>query len=160
MLVIHLVNAAILALYALPPLLAAVSDLRERRVPNALPLAACAGFLVAAWLTPLPVAWGSHLGAGALILALGAAAFARGWMGGGDVKLLASCALWCGFSALPALLLAVGASGGALALGLLLTRRRRAAGPDAPTGVALPYAVAIALGALFAAARLPLLTAV
>ena len=57
----------------------------------------------------------------------------RGWIGGGDVKLLAACALLVPPGAVPELLLATAIAGGVLAalylvLGRLLPRERRAPG--------------------------------
>ncbi|WEK03569.1 MAG: prepilin peptidase [Candidatus Devosia phytovorans] len=77
---------------------AASSDLLTMRISNRLVLFLVASFLVVALVLQLPLAqWGSHLGAGALALAIGFTLFAFGWIGGGDAKLAAATALWLGF---------------------------------------------------------------
>ncbi|ONG50703.1 hypothetical protein BKE38_17480 [Pseudoroseomonas deserti] len=91
-----------------------------------------------------------------------------GWIGGGDAKLLPAIAPLAPPEALPGLLLAIALAGGLLALPYLLARRRLALPAGAPSrcgaslgarlwraecrrlrrGGPLPYAVAIAAGAL------------
>ncbi|WP_159993482.1 prepilin peptidase [Roseomonas sp. 18066] len=87
-----------------------------------------------------------------------------GWIGGGDAKLLPAIAPLAAPEALPDLLLAIAVAGGLLALPYLLARRRLALPARPPTtlsarlwraecrrlrrGGPLPYAVAIAAGAL------------
>lgn len=83
-------------LLALGLIAASVADLRARRVPNALTMA-----LLATGLTARTLAGGlSALGGGLLGAALGTALlilpFARRWIGGGDVKLLAAIGGWLG----------------------------------------------------------------
>ena len=86
--------------------------------------------------------------------------FARGWLGGGDVKLLAAATLWVGPAGTPSLLLLTSVLGGALALFLLLplggqiavAARGMLGQPpiSAERGLAMPipYGVAIAGAAL------------
>jgi len=57
------------------------------------------------------------------MLVVGFAMFARGWVGGGDAKLMAAAALWLGFEHLFAFLLWTAILGGGLALLLLAYRR-------------------------------------
>jgi len=101
---------------------------------------------------------GLHALAGAFVLAITFAMFARGWMGGGDAKLAAATALWIGWS--PLLLnyaLITSVFGGMLALALL--RLRRYPIPAFAqgwtwltrlhdTGTGVPYGIALALGGL------------
>lgn len=78
-----------------------------------------------------------------LVLAAGTLPFGWGWIGGGDVKLLAACALVLGFAQLVPFALYTALAGGAMALAAILLRRlARQTEP-----VKLPYAVAIAGGA-------------
>ena len=132
---------------------AAASDVRFRRVPNALTGAlAVAGVAVAGATRGLPAA-GIAVAILAVLLAAGTYAFARGWFGGGDVKLLAAGC--CGLT--PALavdfLLYTALCGGLLSLYSLAASQRMATAlitrqlPQ--TGERLPYAVAAAGGALF-----------
>jgi prepilin peptidase CpaA len=89
-------------------------------------------------------------------------AFARGWLGGGDVKVMTDCACWAALGTLAAL---IAIAGGVLALVLMLLRCGLAlagvTGDDAPSlvraGADLPYAVGIAGGmAVWAWRFLPL----
>jgi prepilin peptidase CpaA len=135
--------------------LAAFFDLRVRRIPNALiaPLAIAAVALHAAGgvVAALVV-----LAAMAVAFALGSIAFSAGWLGGGDVKLIAVA---CGLASVPGCFALVGfilIAGGVLALADAIAQRRlvalvRGASLLATTGAApgiasLPYGVAVAAG--------------
>ncbi len=153
------------ALFAGPLLVAAVLDALTYRIPNLVTLTLALAFIPAALMAPQPVAWGSHLAAGGLTFAAVFLAFLRGWIGGGDAKLLAAVALWVGLAGLPVTALLVGMFGGALGVGLLAARRvfplvvmaqrLRALRPGAP----VPYGVAVAAGAIAAMPNLPLFAA-
>jgi prepilin peptidase CpaA len=98
-------------------------DLLTMTIPNRVSLALVAVFPLAAGLIGLDwVALASHLGAGALMLVVGIAMFARGWLGGGDAKLLAATALWVGFDHLVPYILVAGMAGGVLAVVILMYR--------------------------------------
>ena len=133
---------------------AAVSDFRRFTIPNWIVLS-----LIVLWLFRLAV---SAIAGTALlpmtvsalaalaVLAAGAFVFQHGWLGGGDVKLLAATVLWLpagqavGFLSLVALL------GGALAAVVVAAARLlrpAVAGPDGSrpvAGLRLPYGIAIA----------------
>ena len=118
----------------------AVSDLRNRRVPNAIPLlllglfAVCA---VAGAVGPPAVLW-QHAAIGAVLLAAGFALYATGRFGGGDAKLIAVAGLWAGPNDLVVFLFGLGACALLLSMYALLphpaARRLRSE---------LPFAVAI-----------------
>ncbi len=109
---------ALLALLAV----AALLDLRHRRIPNW--LAALAAVLgVAAVASGGLVALGLHAAVSLLVLLAGMAIWSRGWLGGGDVKLLAALALWAGPGHVAALLVATTLAGGVLATGMILVSR-------------------------------------
>jgi prepilin peptidase CpaA len=139
-----------LAALALALAISAVTDLRERRIPNAVTYPA---LLVAATcalsLGGLPLLLESTLGALVCAIPL-ALAMWRGWMGAGDVKLMAVSGLVSGtaggwtFSLL--VLLDVAIAGGVQALLWLLAAKARHR--DRPKSV--PYGVAIALGTAWA----------
>jgi prepilin peptidase CpaA len=93
---------------------------------------------------------------GLAIFAIGAFFFARGWMGGGDVKLLAAVSLWAGPSYLSIFAVVTGLSGAVLAAVMMSPLRRHMpmASADAltmtgPAQEPMPYGVAIAAGGLF-----------
>ena len=120
---------------------AVVTDLRSRTVPNAIPLLLAALFV--AWaaagpIRPSALLW-MHLLIGAVLFAGGAALYATGRFGAGDVKLAAAAGLWVGPGDLSLFLLGLGGCALGLSLFALLptagARRLRQA---------LPFAVAIA----------------
>jgi prepilin peptidase CpaA len=115
----------IFILLLFPSLMAysASSDLVSMRISNRVSLILVAGFIVAALALHMPLAqWGLHMGAGALVLAIGFGMFAAGWIGGGDAKLAASTALWVGWSGLLEYGAISSVFGGALTLALLSFR--------------------------------------
>jgi prepilin peptidase CpaA len=140
--------------------LAAAHDVADFRIPNAMPALLLAAFGLFSLAAPGEAAFLDGMLGGGVTLALGFALFSARLMGGGDVKLLAAAALWTGFRALPAHLLAVAVAGAGLALVLVVLRwaAGRAVlfvpgwGPAAPLpkvlrpGEPLPYGVAIAIG--------------
>ena len=104
---------------------AAVSDLMTMTIPNRLVLALVAAFAVAAPLSGMdPWALLAHLGAAALVLLIGFALFAPGWIGGGDAKLAAASALWLGFEPLLSWFVSFATLGGGLTLAMLYYRER------------------------------------
>lgn len=69
------------------------------------------------------VAW--HVGIGLAVLIFGLACYARGWLGGGDVKLGAAYAMWFGWPLALHFLFWMAVLGGVLALFLLFWRTPR-----------------------------------
>src|SRR6185436_3487459 len=101
-------------------LVACVTDLRSRRIPNVLTFgAAAAAFVYAAWSGGW---WG--LGNSALGWLIGGMAFivpfALGGLGGGDIKLLAAIGAWLGPAGALYVALYTGVAGGVMALGVAL----------------------------------------
>ncbi len=78
---------------------AASNDLRYYLIPNRIPVLIALAYAVIAFTLPLTFVVGGFL-TGLAVLAVGTLVFARGWMGGGDVKLLAAVTLWAGPSLL------------------------------------------------------------
>lgn len=144
-------------------LFAAAGDALWMRIPNRLILFLAAGFALTVALTqPGWVDLAASLATGAAILAVGAFLFARGWMGGGDVKLLAVTGLWLGPAATPALLLLTALAGGVLTLTMIachaLGADRLAQGRIAalrPPMDRVPYGIAIAAAAIAVALLRP-----
>lgn len=124
---------------------AIASDLKSRRIPNWL----CAGVVVLA----LPWWWSRggdaytvllvQGGLAAVVFAIFTFMFARGWMGGGDVKLITALALWVEPIAFIKLVLFMSVFGGVLTL-VTVAHHRRARKDGHP---AIPYGVAIAFAA-------------
>ncbi|MGP6157049.1 MAG: prepilin peptidase [Vulcanimicrobiaceae bacterium] len=144
---------------------AVATDVSMRRIPNLLNAAlALAAVALAAMHGPLAVA--SAIGTFVAVLLLGFVAFSFGWLGGGDVKLLAAGAAVLGFPDAIPFLVYTAIGGGVLALVFALATGRLvpvlravalvlrpfafkgtvAVAPTSP--MTLPYACAIALGAV------------
>jgi prepilin peptidase CpaA len=137
-------------------LAAAVADMRRFEIPDGLSIALLVTAAGYGFFTP-GFGWISHIAAPLIMFGIGLLMFSRGWMGGGDIKLLIAIAAWTGLSGLPLQLVGVALAGGGLALVLIVVRaglarngRDTAHMPrlfqaDAP----LPYAVAIAAGTIW-----------
>jgi prepilin peptidase CpaA len=136
-------SAEILAVASL--LGAAVFDVIRREIPDM-----CSLLLLAAALLLMlaePQQWREGLlalSAGIGLFLAGAALFAVGVWGGGDVKLAAAVGAWVGWSGVPAFLLAMALAGGVLALLILALRPARRLLPWLAAERGVPYGVAIA----------------
>jgi len=154
-------QAALLSLFPALVIIAALTDATSFTIPNRISLLLLAVYLPVSLVLRRPlVEMGLDAGVGMTALVAGMAMFAAGWIGGGDAKLFAACALWLGLTGSPTFLLVTALAGGGLAV-LLLNVRSPAlkgyfvAGPDwlsrlATPGGDVPYGVAIAAGALAA----------
>lgn len=147
--------------FCLVLVLAAVSDLRRLTIPNTLVLATIGLWLVFAIASP-SLSWNVLLAVACSlgVVALGLPLFARGIVGGGDVKLIAAVALWAGPSELLPFLFHTAIAGGVLTLAWLFSAPLRYALNRVGLQVELqasrqvPYAVAIATGGLLLASRI------
>jgi len=122
---------------------AAVQDIAQRKISNWLCLAVILAAAAAAIaIGPTFALWQNAL-CFALLLAIGTPLFAAGWLGGGDVKLLAALGLWANFTVILPLVACILIGGGVLAALSLAVRGARAA----RRSKGVPYGVAIAVGA-------------
>lgn len=131
-----------------------VCDVRRRRIPNAIPIALLALFLVhamAGGAGPLRGLWMS-LAVGAGLLAAGFTLYLGGGFGAGDAKLVAVAGVWAGPGHLGLFLLALAAAAFALSLFALLPfEAARRARRELPFALAIaPPAVAVILPRVFA----------
>lgn len=143
---------------------AAYGDVRRYLIPNKISLlilATYVGFSLSSAFLPdfyPSVNWFGGFIVGGVMLAVGLVLFARGIMGGGDVKLLASASVWAGPAHIFDLLVITALVGGVLAVAVGLSRVRHAQTEPADSGpvkeVALPYGVAIAVGGVVVATQL------
>lgn len=120
----------------------AYTDLRWRRIDNRLVLSLAALAALRALLFATPAAAALSALGGLVVGALLTPLFLRGWLGGGDLKLIVAGCWFLGLASTPSFLLAIALCGGALALAALGIQLCRA-GAAAAT---LPYGVAIAGG--------------
>jgi prepilin peptidase CpaA len=139
--------------------IAAFEDFRRFTIPNWLTLGLCALWPLSLLAAPSVSGTVGDLACGLIVFAIGALLFARGYLGGGDVKLLAAAALWSGPPLLPSLLILTGLLGGVLALimvspiGAILVSGTRArlgftATPGAVASTPVAYGIAIAAASL------------
>jgi prepilin peptidase CpaA len=121
---VFMISAAALVAFASAMAFAAVSDLLSMTIPNRVPLALAAVFLLAALPAGMPAATiGLHAAFAVACLALTFGCFVAGWMGGGDAKLIAATALWYGPTAAMAdYLVLASLCGGGLTATLLVLR--------------------------------------
>lgn len=153
-----------LALVLAASFIAAITDIRTRRVPNALSAALFASGLALNVFSGWQAA-AADLAIVAIVIALGTFAFSMKLIGGGDVKLLAAAAGTLGYPAGADFLLFTLLCGGVVAVVFAALRGRLAGtfsnvramampvfagvAPARPqAGLAMPYAVAIFTGAL------------
>ena len=137
----------------------ALSDLRSYQIPNWACLAVASCWAIDALCRGELAA--PALLTGAAVLALGALTFWRGWMGGGDVKLLAATALWSGPAGLAGFSVIMGATGALLALIMVSPANRLLPAPPAeltsggegPLSRPMPFGVAISVAGLWAIAQ-------
>jgi prepilin peptidase CpaA len=151
--------------FALLLLVAAWQDLRTMHIADAVSLAVAAAFAV--WTlcglalgTMSFTTVGLALACSAVVFGAGAAAFAAGALGGGDVKLLAAASLFAGLGLISDFLLVTALVGGALGGAVLVGAPIGLPAPAADATVrtrlrrGLPYGPAIAAGGLWVAASL------
>lgn len=143
----EMLKYGLLAGFAIALIVAAISDIRERKIANWLNIgiAACAPVF---WIASGMALWPDiaiQLGLAFVVFWAFAGLFAIGMLGGGDVKLLGAIALWLTPSAFLDLLLVMAFVGGAIAVGFVI--RRVVFKPK--TQGTLPYGVAITAGALW-----------
>jgi prepilin peptidase CpaA len=137
---------------------AAFEDFRRFIIPNPLAIGLCVLWPLYFAAAPSLAAALAAIGCGLAVFTVGALLFARGYVGGGDVKLLSAAALWAGPAGIANLLLLTGILGGALALFLLVpvgsrvtAAARRALGEASAENTTpryVPYGVPIAIAAV------------
>ncbi len=138
---------------------AVVSDCRHLIIPNWTSIVIATVFLPAALLSGMaPLAIAIHYGVGLGLLLAGIILFARGIMGGGDLKLLAAASIWTGWNGLLDFLFLVAVLGGVLALVIFAALRLKGRmgwlgrvkwiGQDAAKSQPIPYGIAIGVAAL------------
>lgn len=138
-------------------LLAALEDLWRLQINDWLTGAVAVGAFLALAMDGAAAELWQNLLLFAGVLGVGTLLFVRGWMGGGDVKLLAACALWFNLGDGWKMLVAVAIVGGLETLLMLLLRvlpwpdrlRQRLALLRRDEGV--PYGLAILGGMAFIA---------
>jgi len=143
----HWIIAALAVTLGLLLLAAGVEDARTREIANG--KNAAIALLAPLWWWSQGLGWGEvgvQLLVAVIVFLVFLGAFAAGWMGGGDVKMIAAIALWLPLGGLVQMLMIMSVLGGAITLALMIEKRwQRRIGP-----VEVPYGVAIAAAALLA----------
>ncbi len=133
---------------------AALNDIRHRRIPNWTVLAVAALFGIWAFVGPA-VSVASSLAAAGIILLTTGVLYAFRLLGAGDSKLMTAVALFAGLAHLVQFALATVIAGGVLALASLVVHQARAFavtrtgsdfGRDIPYGVAIAIAGVVVMG--------------
>ena len=146
---------------------ALVSDALTMKIPNRISIGIVGlypAWVIATWPRVEPL-W-VPLALAAAVLAAGFVAFDRGYVGGGDAKMLAAMSLWSGTELFIPMIFVTAMAGGVIAVAVILAElmRRRAviarggdvAGPFLSSVVKskMPYGMAIAIGGGVVAAGL------
>ena len=135
-------------------LLAAIEDLWRLQISDWFSGAVAFGAFLALAIDNTMAGMWQNLLLFAVVLGLGTLLFARGWMGGGDVKLLAASALWFNLDQGWRMLVAVAIAGGLETLLIILLRAvrwpqsARARLTVLRRDEAIPYGLAIAAGVI------------
>jgi prepilin peptidase CpaA len=136
---------------------AAAMDLSRLRIPNFFPLAVIGLFFV--WFALSPGASGVWQNAAMFAFTLVGSTFlfTKGWLGGGDAKLMAAIALWFDFRGAASLFFYVAIGGALLSFIFIILRRMMPAHLAESSNAAafkprgpIPYGIAIAGGAMLA----------
>tara|TARA_R110002110_G_scaffold338508_2_gene548957 strand:- start:456 stop:971 length:516 start_codon:yes stop_codon:yes gene_type:complete len=103
-----------IAIFSAAMIFAGVRDLTTMTIPNWLTSALALSFFAVALLAQMPLAdIAQHTAVAVVTVLLGMVFFAKGWIGGGDAKLMAAVALWLGWAqALPYFVIASMLGGG------------------------------------------------
>ena len=117
------IHLLLFAIFPAAMVFAAASDLLTMTISNRISLALVAAFVLLAPVVGMDLAaFGLHVAAGAVVLAVTFALFAFGWIGGGDAKLAAVIALWLGLDHTLEFVVTASVYGGLLTLALLSFR--------------------------------------
>jgi prepilin peptidase CpaA len=164
---LQLVDLILISGFAALAIGAALSDWARYLIPNQIPMAiaglfaAHAGVVLLSGAAPMSLVWA--LACGAAVFAAGAVLFAQKVLGGGDVKLMAVCAMWAGPGHIVEFVLVTTLYGALLSAAFLLPAfRHKSEVADASFSGSvtaalrrrLPYGLAIATGAVVVCLRL------
>lgn len=129
-------------------LAAGIEDARTREIANT--KNAAIALLAPVWWWAMGLGWGDvgvQVLVAGIVFAVFVGAFVCGWMGGGDVKMIAALSLWLPLGGLVNMLMVMSVLGGAITLVMMIERRwqRRIGTVEVPYGVAIAAAALLAL---------------
>lgn len=119
----YLLEFLSLAVYAYCICYAVASDVRELKIPNWVPIAMAIGFIPYIAFSWDEIDFAMRFFVVALMFFVGLFLFYKGWLGGGDVKLLAAVSLWIGPEHIFLFIILMSLIGLILALVLILLRQ-------------------------------------
>ncbi len=160
--------AAVVALFPILVVYAAATDFFTMTIANRVTGGLLlAGVVALAMTRPGLTEVGLHLAAAALVFALGFFCFARGWMGGGDVKFAAAVAFWLGWDQVFDFALGFSIFGGLLTFAVLAVNRALAPVPALKIGFLVhfdehrrvPYGLALSAAAMMVFPQTPWMNA-
>jgi prepilin peptidase CpaA len=150
-------QSVIFACFQLLLVAAAMQDATRLRISNLFSIAIIITFVAWAAIVGVEFDIWQNVVSFLLCLSAGLFLFSKGWLGGGDVKLLAAAALWFDLAGAGRMLVFIMLGGGLLALAIIITRRmipmHLAEGSGWPVlrrRGPVPYGIAIAAGVLLA----------
>lgn len=126
----------------------AVSDIRTRRIPNLLVVALAICAIAYTLAANGAEALGSAAIHAAIALVIGMGLFALRWIGGGDAKFYAACALAVPLAEAVTMLFWTSVAGLALVIAMIVAGVVRRQSLSAARSMKVPYGVAVAIGAL------------
>lgn len=126
----------------------AVSDIRTRRIPNLLVVALAICAIAYTLAANDAEALGSAAIHAAIALVIGMGLFALRWIGGGDAKFYAACALAVPLAEAVTMLFWTSVAGLSLVIVMIVAGVVRRQSLSAARSMKVPYGVAVAIGAL------------
>lgn len=138
---------ALIAYLAIALLIAAITDIRSRKIENRLVVAIAVAAPLFWWASGLTLWPGvaMQIGFALVVFAVLYAIWSFGLIGGGDIKLLAAIALWAAPVPFLQMLMVMALAGGVLSIlfAIIHFKRKRT------DRIQVPYGVAIAIGGLW-----------
>jgi prepilin peptidase CpaA len=116
-------KAALFTIFPFLVLYAAFTDTFTMKITNRTTLLLTGGFFLMALFISMPLPEiGMHIVGALLVLSIGMVFNACGWVGGGDVKLIAAIALWLGWDMLYDYTMMSAVFGGVVTFGIIFLR--------------------------------------
>ncbi|MDD4616270.1 MAG: prepilin peptidase [Alphaproteobacteria bacterium] len=145
------VHAAVLIIAASLFVVAAISDMRAYRIPNAVCALLLTAFPAYVATSPIPLNWKENIFVLAIVFSVGFACFLGNIVGAGDVKLLSVASLWAGPALIGELLMVTAFVGGIESLAITVVRHlsgKKMYPAKKLVKTEVPYGIAISAGGL------------
>lgn len=114
----------VLAIFPIAMIFAAATDALSYKISNHISVIIVLGFIVLVPFSGMSISViVSHVVTAAIVLVIGFILFARGWIGGGDAKVISAAVLWLGPGLIVPFLLIMAIAGGVLSVICLMVRQ-------------------------------------